>query len=225
MNVTEQKQVEPRAKCGRCKVSYPQSHYGQRRNGVYMKRCPRCLQMDAAFRAERKCEHGRQRYSCKDCHGDGICEHDRQRHQCKDCHGGGICEHDTWRYQCKDCHGSGICEHDRQRHQCKDCGDAISMTLSRMIYSAKGYDLKHNIYNADTHIDMCFLESLVAELKENGFKCTYCNIGMKFDVRDPSMITIERRDNSIGHSKANCIICCLSCNAARVGQRQPSPDI
>ena len=31
------------------------------------------------------CEHGRQRYRCKDCGGSGLCEHDRVRSQCKTC--------------------------------------------------------------------------------------------------------------------------------------------
>ena len=33
------------------------------------------------------CEHGRQRYYCKDCGGGGICEHGRRRKpgRCKDC--------------------------------------------------------------------------------------------------------------------------------------------
>ena len=39
------------------------------------------------------CEHGRQRYRCKDCGGKGICEHGRDRYYCKDCGGKGICEH------------------------------------------------------------------------------------------------------------------------------------
>ena len=36
-----------------------------------------------------KCEHGRERYRCKECGGGSICEHGRQRYRCKDCGGGG----------------------------------------------------------------------------------------------------------------------------------------
>ena len=35
----------------------------------------------------KNCEHGRQRYSCKECGGGGICEHGRRRYRCKDCGG------------------------------------------------------------------------------------------------------------------------------------------
>jgi len=38
----------------------------------------------------KKCEHGRQKSQCKDCHGSGICEHHRERRLCKDCGGSGM---------------------------------------------------------------------------------------------------------------------------------------
>ena len=55
----------------------------------------------------KKCEHGRVRYSCKDCGGSGICEHGRRRTVCKDCGGGSICEHGRRRSTCRDCGGGG----------------------------------------------------------------------------------------------------------------------
>ena len=70
----------------------------------------------------KKCEHGREHSSCKDCGGSGICEHGRQRSQCKDCGGGSICEHGRERRRCKDCGGSSFCEHGQRRSRCKDCG-------------------------------------------------------------------------------------------------------
>ena len=68
------------------------------------------------------CEHGRQRYQCNECGGNGVCKHGRQRYQCKECGGNGICEHGRERYLCKECGGNGICEHGRQRSTCKECG-------------------------------------------------------------------------------------------------------
>ena len=68
------------------------------------------------------CEHGKQRYRCKDCGGSGICEHGRRRRLCKDCGGSGICEHGRQRNICKDCGGSGLCEHGREHRFYKDCG-------------------------------------------------------------------------------------------------------
>jgi len=30
-----------------------------------------------------------------------------------------------------------------------------------------------------------------------------------------NLATVERIDNSIGHIKSNCVICCLKCNTMR----------
>jgi len=70
------------------------------------------------------CEHGRQRYRCKECGGASICEHGRPRHRCKECGGASICEHGRLRHRCKECGGVSICEHGRRRHACKECGGA-----------------------------------------------------------------------------------------------------
>ena len=32
-----------------------------------------------------KCQHGREKYYCRDCSGGGLCSHDRFRHACMDC--------------------------------------------------------------------------------------------------------------------------------------------
>ena len=72
-------------------------------------------------RVKSKCEHGRQKSKCKDCHGSGICEHGRQKRLCKDCGGSGICKHKMIKNLCLDCGGSGICEHKRRRSRCKNC--------------------------------------------------------------------------------------------------------
>ena len=45
----------------------------------YRSQCKVCL----------KCEHGRNRYACKECGGSRFCEHGRHRSHCKEC-GGGI---------------------------------------------------------------------------------------------------------------------------------------
>lgn len=68
-----------------------------------------------------KCEHGKRKYACKDCHGSSICIHDRLRYTCKECHGGGICIHDRRKISCKECHGCNICIHDIARSHCKEC--------------------------------------------------------------------------------------------------------
>jgi hypothetical protein len=68
------------------------------------------------------CEHGRQKYKCKECKGSSLCEHGRQKSQCKECGGSQICKHGRIKSQCKECGGSSICEHGRIKSQCKECG-------------------------------------------------------------------------------------------------------
>lgn len=70
----------------------------------------------------RACEHGRNKYTCKECGGSAICKHNREKYQCKDCGGSSFCDHGRRKSICRDCGGSHICEHDRQRSRCKDCG-------------------------------------------------------------------------------------------------------
>jgi len=92
-----------------------------------------------APRVYKKCEHGRQKHSCRDCRGSSVCLHNRQKSQCKPCGGKSICIHDRIRSKCKDCGGGSICihnkvkshcracggskycEHDKQKHRCKEC--------------------------------------------------------------------------------------------------------
>ncbi len=40
--------------------------------------------MGNKYRA-RRCEHGTEKYYCKDCGGGGICVHGKQEQQCEDC--------------------------------------------------------------------------------------------------------------------------------------------
>jgi hypothetical protein len=79
---------------------------------------------EAAKKKCAKCEHNRERSTCKQCGGASICEHNRRRSECKQCGGASICEHNRKRSKCKQCGGASICEHNRQRSGCKQCGGA-----------------------------------------------------------------------------------------------------
>jgi len=67
------------------------------------------------------CGHGKLKYYCKECGGNGICEHDKIKSRCKECGGSAICEHKKEKRYCVDCGGSAICEHKLQKRQCKLC--------------------------------------------------------------------------------------------------------
>ena len=54
----------------------------------------------------------------------GDCEHGRNKYHCKECGGSSICQHGRIKTTCKECGGSGICQHGRQKSKCKECGGA-----------------------------------------------------------------------------------------------------
>ena len=68
-----------------------------------------------------KCEHGREKYRCKQCGGSQICEHGRHKSQCKECDGKAFCEHGKRKTDCRECGGTSICEHGRIKQTCRNC--------------------------------------------------------------------------------------------------------
>ncbi len=66
-----------------------------------------------------KCEHGIEKYSCKECGGKAICAHGRQKRQCKVCDGSGICPHRRRKQRCKEC--GETCSHGTKMYKCKVC--------------------------------------------------------------------------------------------------------
>jgi len=68
-----------------------------------------------------KCEHGKNKYFCKECCGSQICIHSKNKAKCKECGGSQICIHNKQKSKCKECKGSGICIHDKQKYICVEC--------------------------------------------------------------------------------------------------------
>lgn len=186
-------------KCSRCKTySYPSQFLNE--TGRLLKTCEKCRKRAKDSRDRNKCEHDRRRSKCKECGGASICEHNRQRSQCKNCGGG------------------GICDHGRVRSHCKECKDPIKLTIGNMIRDSRSNDKKYNRYDADRHIDMCFLEALVEEYSH----CYYedCKAELQYVKYQDDLATIERLDNDIGHIKSNCVLCCLKCNHLKKSKKK-----
>jgi hypothetical protein len=100
------------------------------------------VQPDKPKYVHKKCEHGKQKYFCKDCGGKGWCIHDKLKHNCnecsisfcnhgkekyycKDCGGKGWCEHNKIKKDCITCKGSSICEHNKRKRTCIDCKGSL----------------------------------------------------------------------------------------------------
>lgn len=86
--------------------------------------------------------------------------------------------------------------------------------INKKINSYKNQDIikKVNIVHLIT------LDNIIEKLVISKLKCYYCNNNMNFLYkisRDPLQWTLDRIDNSIGHTNDNVIICCLKCNLER----------
>lgn len=87
--------------------------------------------------------------------------------------------------------------------------------IKKKIANYKTQDLEKGIYDI-----ICFVQinQVLNKLQSCGLECFYCkqktNILYEY-VREPRQWTLERIDNSIGHTKENVVISCLSCNLRR----------
>ena len=156
------------------------------------------------------CPHNRQKSHCKECKGTQVCPHNRQKYQCKECKGTQVCPHNRQKSHCKECKGSQVCPHNKIKQICKKCSDPIKVNIEQWIFNSRQYDKMNNIYDADRFIDKCFLKGLVEDYQQ----CYYgdCKVNFQYTEYQNDLATIERLDNSIGHIKSNCVLCCLKCN-------------
>ena len=171
------------------------------------------------------CEHEKYKYQCRECKGSQICPHNKRKPQCKECVGSQICTHSRRKDHCKKCEGSQICPHNRLKRTCKKCSDPIKITIKQWIFSRRQYDKIYNIYDADRFIDKCFLEGLIEDYKQ----CYYgdCKdadghgpVNLQYTEYRNDLASIERLDNSIGHIKSNCVLCCLKCNKMNKSEKK-----
>jgi len=200
--------------CSSCKKNYKLVDF--RKGDKLLKTCLKCR--DSVKKAENKskCVHDRRKSICKDCGGDGICIHNRQKYQCLDCGGSSFCQHNIYKYRCIDCGGSSICIHNKRKDNCKLCSDPIDITIKQMINHSKQKDKKYNRYDETNFVDYLFLKNLI---DNSNNKCYYCQCDLQYIHYNHTLGTIERINNTLGHIKSNCVICCRTCNYTRVGSR------
>jgi len=81
--------------------------------------------------------------------------------------------------------------------------------------SYKYQDLEKGKYDETEFITIV---DILKKLVECKLTCFYCkgNVHVLYEyVREPAQWTLERLDNSIGHTRDNVVISCLSCNLRR----------
>jgi len=87
-----------------------------------------------------------------------------------------------------------------------------------IIHHSKQTDIKKNLFVDEDFIDKNFI---LDKFEVQNRLCHYCHVQLhtvgqaEEGKRDPQKCSIERIDNTIGHSKANCVLACYKCNIQR----------
>ena len=89
--------------------------------------------------------------------------------------------------------------------------------MNRRYYNLVGNsrvnDIIKNRYDKENHITAKYLR----QLKEDGDgTCCYCGCVLDWSnqqhIRRPKQVTLQRKDNTLGHIKNNCVYACFNCN-------------
>jgi hypothetical protein len=87
--------------------------------------------------------------------------------------------------------------------------------LRRKLYEYRKQDRENGCHNKRTAISAAETVQLVAKAKG---KCAHCRRAVSF-VKNPKMrgdgFSLDRKNDEIGHTAANCVVSCLECNVKR----------
>jgi len=94
------------------------------------------------------------------------------------------------------------------------------MLSQRRLYNLVGNhrcgDMSKGLYNKQNHINTKYLISLKEKSGEN---CYHCNVQLDWSntihVRRNDQPTLQRKDNTKGHTKDNVVFACFECNVKR----------
>jgi len=181
-------------KCYRCNKYLPIEHFESFKYDDYTKSCIRCRTVKKIWREKNKDKIKQQNSKYKKTfYKNNKKKVDDQNKEYRDA-------------------GRDRCEHNLKRAYCKLCGDPIKVTIQQWLSSSKTPDIKHNRYDPENFIDKEFLYDLI---DQSNNECVYCKVELQFVENNNTLASIERIDNTIGHTKNNCVIACLWCNNTR----------
>ena len=127
------------------------------------------------------------------------------------------CLHNKLKTRCIPCKGSSICIHNKRNDECRNCSnDPTHLLILKLIRNARYADKSKNYYNENNFIDYDFVDFIIQQSYD---LCFYCGKELQYIDNDHNLATIERLDNSIGHTKENCVIACRTCNLGHIGGR------
>ena len=224
--------------CTNCKVECLLKHFKVRKNGEYNKMCNMCLDArKKLYYANREKSIERQKKYYND-NKDKIFEY-RKKNQENFRETKRKYYYDNWdelkkkrtiyRLENRDLlleksrkyNKENRCPHERVPYTCKDCldeEDLIKYTFKTMILSSRRADKKSDRLDENHFIDLNFLYTKLNDYPK--LKCYHCTKTMSFNPEDKNnLITIERLNNKIGHTKANCEFCCFHCNIKKMSDK------
>jgi DNA-binding protein len=126
------------------------------------------------------------------------------------------CVHGKKNSKCAECGGSSLCVHQLQKYHCRTC-DPINVSARGMVNGSIYADKKKSRPISADYITIPFVLELIAHFQTLEMKCHYCPTRMILDTYCEEMATIERLDNSLPHTKANCTLACMACNRGHQG--------
>jgi len=91
----------------------------------------------------------------------------------------------------------------------------FSKCLHEKVSSYKQQDKLKKLYE---EVEFIKYEDVMKKLEESGLLCRYCNKEMVVlfnHVREMKQWTLDRIDNSLGHTNSNTVVACLECNLQR----------
>jgi hypothetical protein len=98
------------------------------------------------------------------------------------------------------------CHHNTRYHDCPECTDPLVRRATAIIHSSRISDKKKN--------RICDIDFrwAINQITQNP-KCNYCDIELQYLAPYlPNHATIDRKNDTLGHTKDNCVIACRGCN-------------
>jgi len=93
--------------------------------------------------------------------------------------------------------------------------DESRLVQSLLKQKIASYTAQDRMKGRETHLPP---EEVLESLITSKLTCHYCSKSILFHYsasREPKQWTLDRIDNSIGHTLPNCVVCCLDCNLRR----------
>jgi CO dehydrogenase/acetyl-CoA synthase alpha subunit len=101
------------------------------------------------------------------------------------------------------------CEHGTRYHDCRKCVDGRLISARLTLHTSRTRDKTKKM---DNDLDFQHLNDLFFR----NDKCYYCEVELQHEFPYISnFATLERLDDSKGHTKENCVIACRYCNCSQ----------